>query len=317
MRADRLLSILIVLQGQGQVSAPDLAAELEVSVRTIYRDVEALSMAGVPIYATTGRNGGIALDEDYRMTLSGLSKADLHALMVMDTSTPLQQLGLGNVQGQTVLKLLGMLSRTQKQEATFVRQRLFIDPTGWYGDDDTPHLGTLQQAIWHDTTINMTYTNWEGVTTQQSIAPYGLVFKAGMWYLIGAKNNGDMRIYRVNRVQAVGLSRDTFHRDLNFDIHSYWQQTSQNFLHNVAVYQTTLQVIPPIYRLIETLFQHRYDVIKESAHHITLNLRFADFYEARTMVLGFGDGATVLQPTTLREAIIEQATVILKHYTAQ
>jgi predicted DNA-binding transcriptional regulator YafY len=317
MRADRLLSLLLILQAHRQISAPALADRLEVSVRTVYRDVEALSMAGIPIYANTGRSGGITLDEAYRMTLAGLSAEDLHALVLTDTSTPLQQLGLGSSGQQTVLKLLGMLSSAQQRETAFVRQRLFIDPTGWYGDDAAPHLAQIQQAVWDDQRVTFTYMRWDGEQSRLRVDPYALVFKTGNWYLIGQKTPDKRRIYRVSRMIDVALLDETFERNHDFDVQAYWQETSGQFLQNVAVYEVTLQCDRKTYAVIEMLFQHRYHVIEEQADEFRLRLRFSDFYEARMAMLGLGAGAYVIEPAALREAVATCAEGILQRYRIQ
>ncbi|GAB4525126.1 MAG: YafY family protein [Anaerolineae bacterium] len=313
MRADRLLSLLLMLQTHGRLSAPELAEKLEVSVRTVYRDVDALTIAGIPIYTNTGRSGGIELDEDYRMALAGLSSTELHTLIVTDTTIPLQQLGLGDA-GQTVLKLLGMVSNAQRRDAQFVRDRLFIDPTGWFGEDDAPYLARIQQAVWQDRCVSFSYYNWDGQYSQRTVNAYALVFKSGSWYFIGERARGEMRIYRVSRMFDVVLLAETFNRDLHFDMQAYWQETSRQFLDHVAVYEAVVQATPAAFNLIRMFFPNRYSVLEESTDHLIVRLRFSGFEDARSSMLSVGAGAQVLEPDKLREAIVSWAQAVVQSY---
>lgn len=312
MRADRLLSLLFALQSEGQIPAPTLAQRFEVSVRTIYRDVEALSMAGVPIYASTGRHGGIALDEAYRVALAGVQVEDLQTLFITGTQTPLQQLGMGGHE-QTVLKLLGMLSRVQQQKVSFLRERIFIDPTGWYGRDDAPHLARLQRAIWESRRVHFDYANWEGTASEVRADAYGLVFKAGAWYLVASKAPDQMRIYRVARIMQL-QTLQVFERDEMFDLHAYWQEASATFLHNVANYEVILRVTQEAYFLLERLLAHRHHVESQTDGTCIVRASFADTYEARSLLLSLGDGAYVLTPDALRENLLQHTRNLLHHY---
>lgn len=312
MRADRLLSLLFALQSEGNTPAPTLARRFEVSVRTIYRDVEALSMAGVPIYASTGRHGGIALDEAYRVALSGIQAEDLHALFITGTQAPLQQLGM-NGNEQTVLKLLGMLSRVQQQKASFLRERIFIDPTGWYGADDAPYLAQLQRAVWENRQVHFEYANWEDATSHVQADAYGLVFKAGAWYLVARKTPDKVRIYRVARIMQLHCSQ-TFKRDETFDLYAYWQETSTTFLHNVARYEVVLRVTQHAYFLLERLLAHRHHAESETGGMRIVRAWFGDAYEARNLLLSLGDNAYVITPVALREDVLHHAQTLLRHY---
>jgi predicted DNA-binding transcriptional regulator YafY len=314
MRADRLLSLLFALQAEGQISAPALAKRLEVSVRTIYRDVEALSMAGVPIYASTGRTGGIALDETYRVALSGVQAEDLQALFVTGAQAPLQQLGMGGDE-RTVATLLGMLSRVQQQKASFLRERIFIDPTGWYGADDAPHLAQLQRAVWESRQVKFAYANWQGINSDVQADAYGLVFKAGAWYLVARKIPNKIRIYRVGRIVQLQVEH-RFERDETFDLHAYWHEAGATFLQNTAQYEVIMRVTQEAFFLIERLLAHRFKLQEETHDTYIIKASFGDIYEARSFLLTLGAEATILAPDDLRNAILKHTQSILHHYHA-
>lgn len=312
MRADRLLALLLTLQAQGQMPAPELAHRLGVSVRTVYRDVEALSLSGVPVYALPGRNGGVALDEAYRLALGGLSAADLNALILADASAPLAQLGIG--ESGAVVKLLGMLNHAQQQDAAFVRQRLYIDPTGWEGDEHAPHLAALQQAVWQDRRVRFEYVNWNGQAGQRLVDPYALVFKAGRWYLIAENSGGQMRVYRVGRMIDLAVDATTFRRRGDFDVVAYWQETGRRFFESVAVYPVTLVADATTVEVVQMLLPGRCDVVKRHETVTRMTARFSSFEEARTLMLGLGAGAWVVEPVELRQAVVAVAEGLLRSY---
>lgn len=313
MRADRLLSLLITLQTHRQVSAMKLAEQFGVSVRTIYRDVEALTLVGIPVYTMPGRGGGIALDEAYHMALSGLSSDELYALVVTDTRTPLRQLGLGGA-SDTVLKLLSMTSNFQQHSAAFVRERLFIDPTSWFGEDISPYLLTLQQAIWEERQITFNYHRWDGTATDVVANSYALVFKMGNWYAIAQNLSHEMHIYRVTRMVNVQLNGVRFQRDRTFDIHAYWHKASSQFVENIAIYPVTLELDTYTASIIEKVLPGRVVVVESYPGSIIVQAGFGSFEEARTMVMGLGRGAWVIAPRKLRQSVVEQAEAVVQYY---
>ncbi len=208
MRADRLLSLMLMLAARGRLTAGELAGRLEVSERTIYRDVEALSSAGIPVYTQSGVNGGVFLDEHYRVSLTGFSRTDLQALFVADDARPLADLGLARE--ATMLKLFAALPLIQRREVERARQRLYIDPTNWFQIvEASPVLPILQQAVWEDRRVEVCYQAVEGHASARTLDAYGLVAKANIWYLVARKAVGDsageMRNYRVARLSEVTL----------------------------------------------------------------------------------------------------------------
>lgn len=194
MRADRLISLLLNLHAKGRMTAAVLAKHLEVSERTIYRDLDALSAAGVPVYTQPGQNGGIFLDEGYRVALTGLSLAEVRALFVSSEAGPLNDLGLSKAVEGTLLKMMAALPQPQRREAERVRQRLHIDPKNWFQITEiSPLLPQLQRAVWDDHVIEVDYQPIGGRYGRRELEAYALVAKANLWYLVARKSGGEMR----------------------------------------------------------------------------------------------------------------------------
>ena len=184
MRADRLLSILMLLQTKGRMTAHDLAEQLEVSERTIYRDLEALSIAGVPLYTERGPRGGCALVDGYQTRLTGLTETEVQALFLLNIAGPLADLGLGRALDDAMLKLTAALPVASRAYAELVRQRFHLDTTWWYHtEDSTSCLQILQEALWQDRKLLLFYHEDGGAWSERLAEPYGLVSKAGIWYL--------------------------------------------------------------------------------------------------------------------------------------
>jgi predicted DNA-binding transcriptional regulator YafY len=170
MRADRLLSMMLLLHTRGRMTADELAVKLEVSVRTVYRDIDALSMAGVPIYTHCGPQGGIFLDEDYRVSLTDLTNSEIQSLVISSGAGPLEDIGLDRAVENSYLKLLAALPNLQRQEAERLRQRVFIDPASWFQvQEPLPHLPTIQKAVWEDEEIEFVYERANGSLERRQV----------------------------------------------------------------------------------------------------------------------------------------------------
>ena len=197
MRASRLVSLLLLLQTRGRMTAAHLADELEVSVRTIYRDLEALSAAGVPVYAEAGPNGGCQLIEGYRTRLTGLTANEAEALIVSGVPGPVGELGLGTVLGAAQLKLLAAMPTELAERASLARHRFHLDAPRWFrGGRNEPYLAEVAAAVWHDQCINVRYRHpGADAAVTRHLDPLGLVLKAGVWYLV-ARRDGELRTYR-------------------------------------------------------------------------------------------------------------------------
>lgn len=244
MRADRLLSILLLLQTKGRMTARELAEQLEVSERTIYRDLDALSSAGIPIYTECGPGGGAALVDGYQTRLTGLTEAEVRVLFLLNAASPLVDLGLGNVLDDALLKLSAALPPSSRPTIEQVRQRFHMDAAWWHHTDDvTPHLDTIQKALWHDVVLHLTYGEEDGLQSEQRVEPYGLVAKARVWYLVGTMQ-GQMRVWRVSRIQSVTMLDERFNRPEDFDLSAYWTAWCEQRESSHPDYAVPLRIAP-------------------------------------------------------------------------
>jgi predicted DNA-binding transcriptional regulator YafY len=244
MRADRLLSILLLLQTKGRLTARELAEQLEVSERTIYRDLDALSSAGIPIYTECGPGGGAALVDGYQTRLTGLTEAEVRALFLFNVASPLVDLGLGNVLDDALLKLSAALPPSSRSTIEQVRQRFHLDAAWWHHTEDaTLHLDTIQKALWHDSVLRLTYSEEDGLQSEQRVEPYGLVAKARVWYLVGT-TQGHMRVWRVSRIQSATVLDERFVRPTDFDLSAYWTAWCKQRESNHPDYAVPLRIAP-------------------------------------------------------------------------
>ncbi len=314
MRADRLLSIVLLLQRHQRLTAKSLSEMLSVTERTIYRDIVSLNMVGVPIYTRTGPDGGCFLDEQYRSQLSWFTDAEIQTLVYTGSATPLSELGMERVMDNAILKLLSLLPKQYQQDAEKMRQRLYLDPSGWYESKEAhPTLPVLKEAVWNDEWIDVMYENWEGKQQSRKLAPYSLVYKADKWYLVAqSENHENMRTYRVSRLSDVRLLSHSFERDPQFDIAAYWQEASEQFMNRVPVYPVTMRVRPHLMIYFQHLFYGRYTILEEQEDWWLLHVQYTVFEEARASVLGLGIDAEVIKPLALHDAVIELAWAIIK-----
>lgn len=322
MRADRLLSLMLLLHARGRMTANELAARLEVSERTVYRDIDALSIAGVPVYTQPGTNGGVFLDEGYRVSLTGLSKEQVLSLFVSSDAGPLHDLGLADAVRETLLKLFAALPATHQQDAAQMRQRIHIDPANWFQRaEPSAFLPVLQQAVWEDRQVQVVYQIVEGEVQTRTVDAIGLVAKANVWYFVGRKPNGELRNYRLGRLREVVLCEAYFTRDPDFDLATYWKESCEQFEREsnrrnppypviLRVHETAYWYFPGF---MEGLYE-RLDV-PDSAGWSTLRVTFHAQGEALACVLGLGTGVRVIEPDTLNTQIKVQAQAILDALT--
>ena len=321
MRADRLLTILLLLQANRRITAQKLAKRLEVSERTIYRDIEALSAAGVPVYAERGPGGGCALLGEYRSGLTGLNEGDVRTLLLSGVPGPLADLGLDKALEAALLKLLAALPSARRPEVERARQRLHLDSAAWNAPDaeEIPHLRAMQEAVWQDRTLRLSYRRKDWDVVERVVEPLGLVAKASIWYLVG-RVNGQQRVYRVSRVQAATLTEETFERPKNFDLAAYWAEWLAGFRGALAIYPVTARFAPEAIPTIPHVFGEAAHALIEQAGapdregRITLQLTFENGVVACSMLLGFGPLVEVLEPPELRQRVIQQAENIVAFY---
>lgn len=228
MRASRLLSILILLQLRRRLTAADLAAEFEVSERTIYRDIDALSAAGVPVYGDRGPGGGFQLVDGYRTQLTGLSAGEAEAATMIGLPGPAAELGLGAATEAARRKLLAAMPGGGAARADRMATRFHLDAVDWYrGGDALPHLPKIARAVLDQHVLTMRYESWRGVR-DWTVEPLGLILKAGIWYL-AARGVGKVRIFRVSNIEQSDMLDDSFDRPLDFDLAVWWRSEQARF----------------------------------------------------------------------------------------
>jgi predicted DNA-binding transcriptional regulator YafY len=223
MRASRLVSILLLLQTRGRLTAQQLADALEVSVRTVYRDVESLGAAGVPVYGEPGHDGGYQLVDGYRTQLTGLTEGEAESLFLTGLPAAAADLGLGAAVTAAQLKLMAALPAELRDRAGRVAERFHLDAPSWYRESDaTPHLATVAAAVWQQRGLRMRYLRWaQPREVAREVAPHGLVLKAGRWYLV-ARHDEQLRTYRVSRLLDAELLDEPFERLPGFVLAEYW-----------------------------------------------------------------------------------------------
>ncbi|MFD3757324.1 helix-turn-helix transcriptional regulator [Streptomyces sp. NPDC058622] len=250
MKSSRLLSILLLLQTRGRMTAAELARELEVSVRTVYRDAEALSAAGVPLYGDAGHSGGYQLLAGYRTRLTGLHAGEAEALFLTGMPGPAAQLGLGRALSAAQLKLRAALPPELRAQADRMRLRFHLDAPGWYAEhEETPYLAQVADAVWRGRVIDVRYRRWRAPQeVRRRLAPYGLVLKAGRWYLVAApagtpgpegtrepdgthdpEGTREARTYRVDQILRVTETAEASELPEGFDLAAHWQRAQADF----------------------------------------------------------------------------------------
>lgn len=321
MRASRLLSLLMLLQLRGRVSAQQLAAEFEVSERTIYRDIDELSAAGVPVYAERGRLGGFALRGGYRTRVTGLSPAEARALPLAGLGAAGRALGLGAETAAAQLKLLASLSPEAGADAQRVAARFHLDPVNWYAQaEELALLPVLAAAVWGDRRIRIEYDSWRGRVTRE-LSPLGLVLKGGLWYLAarpvdGRRGSAELRSYRVSGIRSLETLDAAAQRPRGFDLARWWQRTSAEF--ESRLYSGRARV-----RLSRAGLQLLRDHQPAAARGIEA-VPDADWFEATLPVeadaqaaralLRLGADVQVLAPASLRRAVQAEARRVLAGY---
>ena len=328
MRSDRLLSLLLMLQARGRLTAPDAARELEVSVRTVYRDVEALSAAGVPVWTTPGRHGGIELMPGYRTDVTGMTAAESRALVALSGRAVPDDLGLGSALASAVHKLVAAVPASHRPAAQTARERVLVDHAGWYrtapaGTGGAPHLAAVQDAVWEDRRLRVRYRHGDRRLRTCTLDPWGLVLKAGVWYLVAARR-GVPRLYRVDRVEATTTLTEAAHRPAGLDLEAVWTRLRADVERPRAATTVRLRVRADLRDLVErvTAAQRTDAPVVEAGRRTgadgvtweVLDLEFRAAGAARATLLGFGDGLEVLAPDDLRTAMAATARAVVALY---
>jgi predicted DNA-binding transcriptional regulator YafY len=322
MRASRLLSLLLLLQNRGRMTAPALAAELEVSVRTVYRDVESLGAAGVPIYADRGPAGGYQLLDGYRTRLTGLTSDEADSLFLAGVPGPAAELGLGGALAAAQLKLTAALQAELRDRASRVGERFHLDAPGWFRDaEDTPFLSDLATALWRDQRIAVRYRRWGHDEVDRLLDPLGLVLKAGVWYLVAGGPTGAPRTYRVSRVLSLRTSPGRTHRPPDFSLAEFWRTRSAELRAALWRAEATVRLSPRGLELVPVLLgQLEARAVAESAGEpagdgwVTATLPIESTRHAESVLLRLGADVEVLAPPELRERLAAVARALVARY---
>lgn len=314
MRADRLLSILLLLQLRGKVTTGELAERLEVSERTILRDMEALSAAGVPVYAERGAAGGWLLAEGYRTTLTGMNKEEAQTLLLAHAEGVLKDLGMSGALESALLKLQASLPPGFRRDAEDVRRRIHVDGAGWHNPlEPVPYLPLVQEAVWEDLKLRFRYPR-SGQWTERTVEPLGLVCKATIWYLVGL-SDGEPRTFRVSRIAEASVTDETFERPADFDLAKYWESSTERFKAELPKYPALIRLDA---KLLPRLRQARYvetdEVQEEQGGKLLARVDFQTPETACERLLSWGTAVEVVEPEELRRRIGEAAEAIAAIY---
>jgi predicted DNA-binding transcriptional regulator YafY len=319
MRASRLLSIMMLLQARGRMSAESLAEELEVSVRTVYRDIDQLSAAGVPVYADIGRNGGFALLDGWRTRLTGLTAPEARALFLSGLPGPASELGLGDEVAAAELKLLAALPADWQTEATRMASRFHLDPKGWFSTGPRPEfLKAVAEAVWSEKRIMIRYDSWTQVS-ERVVEPLGLVLKGGIWYLVGQREHG-FRTYRLSNILALTPLEETFERPADFDLPKHWRDSTASFEREVYVGVARVRATKTGISRLKDISQRCKEAIE--AQPLDFDAQGLAVFEvpieeerwASREMTRIGAEVEVLEPATLRGRMVEIATQLARSY---
>jgi predicted DNA-binding transcriptional regulator YafY len=322
MRASRLLTILLLLQARGRMTAQQLAEELEVSVRTVYRDMESLGEAGVPLFGDAGHDGGYRLLNGYQTRLTGLSQNEAEALFLAGLPGPAADLGLGAVLATAQLKLMAALPEGLRDQARIVQQCFHLDTSAWYAEaDPTPHLAIVVGAVWNQVRIQITYRRWATPReVNRCLDPYGLVLKAGRWYLVAAGSKG-IHTYRVSQILRAEVLGSRFTRPEKFNLADYWSSSLEDFDQRRFQGRATVRLLPGMLMQLPELLEpgvaraaQQSAQAPDSDGWIQVEIPIESVENAVPWLLRLGAGAEVIAPTPLRERIMETAVALTEVY---
>lgn len=321
MRADRLLVLLALLQVGGRVTTSRLAKELEVSRRTVIRDLYALRVAGIPVIAERGPHGGCALDPEFRNRLLSLNRAELAALLMASVPQPLVQLGVASDLKGALAKLAASRPGAASGFDESAQARVHLDSVPWSAPQEpVEHLAALYQGVAESRWMHVTLQRAQDVRSGRRIAPYGLVAKVTTWYVVWAGEDGSLRVDRVSRFLKAHLEQGRFVRPQGFDLAAYWRAWCQRVEANQMLFSVTARVSPEGLAGLNTWGTARtVQLVEEpvppgSARPHVVRIAFGSIEEARTQLLALGGSVEVLQPLALRRALADFAQQTLRVY---
>lgn len=325
MRAARLVSMVLLLQAREVMTAAELAGELEVSERTVYRDALALAEAGVPVYAERGRTGGYRLIGGYRTRLTGLNRAEAEALFLSGLPGPLREMGLAGAAVVAQLKVAAALNPELRDAPAAAAQRFHLDAPGWFHDGEPPrHLAELAAAVWNQQRMRVSYRRWNNTEVERTLEPLGVVLKAGVWYVVAkVPTGGEPRTYRASRVLAAQTLDDRFERPAGFELETYWLAWTQRLPRLLFHGEATVRFAPRAVELSFLLGPVMSRAVRAAAERpdpdgwVTAVIPIESVEHALHDLLRFGPDAEVLEPRQLRARIADAAHGLVRLYDLQ
>jgi predicted DNA-binding transcriptional regulator YafY len=323
MRAGRLVSLLLLLQTRGRMTAQALAEELEVSVRTIYRDVESLGASGVPIYADRGPAGGYQLLDGYRTRLTGLTTDEAGTLFLAGVPGPAAELGLGSVLAAAELKLRASLPGELADRADRVRERFHLDAPGWFrGDEPTPHLAVVADAVWSSRRLSVRYRRWRTPReVSRTLSPLGVVLKAGRWYLV-AGSGEHITAYRVTNILDAVVLDEPVERPDDFDLAAFWRDWTERYERSVYTASATVRMTTRALEMTAFIFAPEMSRVArasagapDAAGRVVTEVPIESLRHGHIELLKLGAEAEVLAPAELRELFAATARDLTALYT--
>ncbi len=311
MRADRLLQLLLMLQTYERATAGQLANRLGVSTRTVQRDLETLSLAGVPIYPNRGHGGGWSLLPGYRTSLTGMTPAEASTVFIGSTAHVLADLGFDLAGNRAQSKLMAALPAQVRHDADYARQRVFVDHPAWRAENvETPAwLDICRQAVWEQHQINIRYAGREGTTL---LDPLGLVAKGRAWYLVARRNDGEMRSYRISRINDVEVTDQEFDRPRDFDLQAYWTEATRRFRANLPSYIVTLDLKNALVERLPYAPPLSVTAVKPGWSRVEADFEVPS--DATAFVLAAAGDAIVISPSELRTHIRQAAVRVTRQH---
>lgn len=316
MRADRLISIIMLLQIYKRLPANELAKRLEVSVRTIYRDIESLSNLGIPIFTDRGSNGGIQLLGNYKTSLSGINKNELYSLFIPTGDKILEDLGIEKVKDSTMLKLLGDSSINEINEINKIQNYIYVDMHTW-GENpvkiDKDILSILQSSIWDNNILKIIYRKINE-TKEITLCPLGLVCKRGIWYLV-AINNDTTKTYKVSNIESAAVTDTLFDRPNDFNLEKYWKSSTSNFKASIPnhtfTFKTTLSILNhiktrPFINITNTLFKD---------DEVYIDIKFDSILQGVEFAFGYGKDLEIVHPVDAIDEIKKKSYEVMNLYS--
>ncbi|MFG2473402.1 helix-turn-helix transcriptional regulator [Streptomyces fagopyri] len=322
MRAARLIKMVLLLQSRASMTAAELAGELEVSERTVARDAQALSEAGVPVYADRGRAGGYRLIGGYRTRLTGLARGEAEALFLSGVPGALREMGLEDTASAARLKVSAALLPSLRDASRTAAQRFHLDAPAWFSEPGAPELlPPVADAVWDDRPVVARYGRG-GAEVERTLEPYGLVLKAGVWYLCArVPEAGAFRVYRIDRFTAVGLGEERFRRDEGFDLPGFWEERAGQFARSILRAEAVVRLSPDGVRRLPHAVgppaaRAALDACGASDGRgwVTVTLPVESEEVAHTQLTGLGPEVEVLSPAALRERFAADAARLAALY---